>query len=273
MSALVTADELDNLLEQPRVRVLDASYGQAFFPLGIAGAVDFNIDDIANPHSPFAHTVPSAAIFAEKMGKLGLRNNDLIIVYDRSGIAMAAARAWWMFRLYGHNNVKILDGGLPAWIDAEFPLAEKSAEAEGSSFTATFQAPLLKQLEDIHDNLRSKEFIVLDARDPLRYAGEAADPRPNVQTGHIPASINVPFFNLLNENGTLKSVAELKEIFQTAQVPLNLPLTCSCGSGVTACVIALALFELGIEKTSIYDGSWAEWGADADLPKTKGYKP
>ncbi len=260
MSALITAAELKKILSQPHVKVLDASYNLPPSAMGIPGAQDFNIDDVADPVSPFAHTIPTEEIFAAKAGACGIGNDDLVVVYDRNGIAMAAARVWWMYRLFGHENVKILDGGLPAWVKAGYAPAEKAAAAPApATFTVKFRPELLKRLNQVTDNLIRKGFTVLDARDTKRY-----------EDGHIPDALNLPFSNLVNPDGTLKPKEQLEKAFQTSSADLKKNIACSCGSGVTACVVALALYELGHKDVAVYDGSWTEWGANTVLPKLKG---
>lgn len=268
MSALISAGELEKILKLPDVKVLDASYNLPPSVMGIPGALDFDIDDVADPAAPLAHTVPSAEIFSAKVGALGISNSDLVIVYDRSGLAMAAARGWWMFRLFGHGNVRVLDGGLPAWVHAGFSIGEKAATSTPVSFKVSFRGELLKTADQLIENLDAKNFTVLDARDAARFRGDMPDPRPHVQTGHIPGSRNIPFMQLLNRDGTLKIRQELEKEFQS--LSLQNKFACSCGSGVTACVVALALHELGHKDAAIYDGSWAEWGSNAALPKAKG---
>lgn len=253
MSALISPAELQKILHQPDVKILDASYGLPPSSQGIPGVVDFDIDDVADPDASFAHTIPTADIFADKLGNRGIGNDDLVIVYDRNGLAMAAARAWWLFRLFGHSKVKVLNGGLPAWTRAGGAVVEKSAGVPTPApFEASFKADLFKSLDQIEENMHTKNFTLLDARDAGRYGGKP----PN---GHIPGSLNIPFFSLLNPDGTLQSPENLEKIFLAAAVPLQDTLACSCGSGVTACVVALALHELGRKNVAVYDGSWTEW--------------
>ncbi len=259
MTALFTAAELKGVLNNKNVKVVDASYNQPLSAEGIPGAIDFDIDDIANKDSHFAHTVPTADVFAAKVGGLGIGNDDLVVVYDRKGISMAAARAWWMFRLFGHENVRILNGGLPAWTAAGFPTEKKNAEPEPVPYTAKTNNALLKQVEQMAGNLLRKEFSVIDARDTARF-----------EAGHIPDSYSLPYTGLISEDGTLKPVPELEKAFADAQVGSPKAITCSCGSGVTACVLALALFEMRHKDAAVYDGSWTEWNALSMLPKLTG---
>jgi thiosulfate/3-mercaptopyruvate sulfurtransferase len=259
MSALISAAELKSLLGKPNVKVLDASYNQPPSAMGIEGALDFDIDAIADLSSPFTHTVPSAEVFAQKVGALGISNDDLIIVYDRAGIAMAAARAWWMFRLFGHDNVKILNGGLPGWLKAGNMPALKGHSPKPATFKAALRPELLKLKGDMLANVSDKTFAVVDARDSIRFGN-----------GHIPGSVNTPYITLIGPTGELKPRDHIERIFQVAPVPVNENIACSCGSGVTACVIALALHELGHTNAAVYDGSWTEWGADPAMPKAQG---
>lgn len=272
-SALISAEELHGLLGRPDLRVLDASYNQPDFPHGVPGAVDFDIDDIADPQAPLAHTIPSAELFAEKVGKLGVGNDDTVVVYDRAGLYMAASRAWWMFRLFGHDRVRVLNGGLPAWVAAGYPVKEKSPSPSGGrgAFAASFRPHLVKYKNDIRDNIGRQDFTVLDARDARRYAGEVPEPKPGLATGHIPLSLSVPFMTLIDPaTGKMKPPGDLGGLLQ---VDRDKPIAVSCGSGVTACVVALALFETGTRDAAIYDGSWTEWGGDPELPKTTGSAP
>lgn len=273
-SALISAKELAGIIGKPRVRVLDASYGQPPSANGIEGAVDFDIDYIADLAAPLPHTLPRPETFGELVGKLGISNDDEVIVYDRSGVAFAAARAWWMFRTFGHDNVRLLNGGLPAWNAAGLPVVRKNAAPTPAFFAVNFRRELFKKQQDMLDNLTSKKFTVLDARDTQRYSGEIPDPRPNVAAGHIPGSYSLPFTDLLSADGrTFKPAAELGEALKKSGADLSGPVACSCGSGVTACVIALALHETGHPDAAIYGGSWTEWGSNPNLPKKRGNEP
>ena len=259
-SALITASELNSILSQPRVKVLDASHNLPPSSRGIPGARDFNIDDVADPVSPFAHTVPTEEIFAAKVRELGISNDDLVVVYDRGGIAMAAARAWWMFRLFGHDNVKILNGGLPAWTKAGYATGEKASDVPAPVFLTTKLRPeLLKNITQMAENVSRKDFTVIDARDSKRF-----------EAGHIPNSLSTPYATLVDAEGALKPKDELEKTFKAAKVDPQQKIACTCGSGVTACVVALALHELGHKNAAVYDGSWTEWGASPSLPKATG---
>jgi thiosulfate/3-mercaptopyruvate sulfurtransferase len=254
MSALISAAELKAL---PQAKILDASWNLPPSGEAIPGARNFSIDDIADPLSPFAHTIPTEEVFAAKVRELGIGSQDFVVVYDRNGVSLAAARAWWMFRLFGHDNVKVLNGGLPAWKKAGYATQPKPTDIPAPGlFKAKLHPELLRTVGQITDNLLRKSLTVLDARDTKRF-GE----------GHIPESVNVPYTTLIDADGALKPAEELAKQFK---VDTQKKLACSCGSGVTACVIALALYELGNHSAAVYDGSWTEWGSISTLPKMTG---
>lgn len=269
-SALISAQELAAILHQPHVRVLDATYGQPPAALGIEKSVHFDIDLIADTAAPLAHTIPSTERFAAEIGKLGIGNDNLVVVYDQSGMAFAAARVWWMLRLFGHDNVRVLDGGLPAWRAAGLPLTPKTAVPQPVSFTARFRPELFKQREDMLANITDGAFTVLDARDPRRFSGELPEPRPGMASGHIPGARSTFFGDLIDPaTGRLRTAAALKQHFDSENIQLSKPIACSCGSGVTACVVALALHEIGITDVAIYGGSWSEWATTPGMPVEK----
>lgn len=270
-TALISAEELNQWLGKPGIKIIDASYHLMDNGQRIPGAVDFDIDDVAAPGARFPHTLPSPELFADKVGKLGISNNDRVIVYDRAGLHMAASRVWWMFRIFGHDNVQVLNGGFPVWALRGFPVQQGPSAPEAASFTASYRPGLFKTQSDIADNLVKHDFTVLDARDPRRYSGEV---EPNTG-GHIPGSVNTPFMAMIDPaTGLVKSPELLQKTFKHIGLDPNAkPLAISCGSGVTACVVALGLHEIGIENAAIYGGSWTEWSHDPSLPKKQGSQP
>lgn len=269
-SALISVEQLATILHEPQVRVIDATFGQPPSGMGIEKAVHFDIDRIADTSAPLAHTIPSAAVFGDEIGKLGIGNDDHVVIYDQTGMAFAAARVWWMLRLFGHDKVQVLDGGLPAWRAAGLPLVAKAVTTQPVFYTAQFRPELFKQQTDILGNLGHNYFSVVDARDPKRFSGAVPEPRPNMESGHIPGSTNVFFGSLINpDDGRLLPREAIRAAFADAGTPLDRPVTCSCGSGVTAGVLALALYEIGHKNAAIYGGSWSEWAITPGIPVEK----
>lgn len=266
-SALVSTQWLSENLGNPRIRIIDATYfppnikRQAFeeYMAGhIPGAVFFNIDDIADTSSGLPHMLPDPRFFAEKISALGIRNDDHVVAYDAMGI-FSSPRAWWMLRAMGHNNVSVLDGGLPKWRAENRPLTTDIPQPGRSEFRSNPQPALLRKLSDITHNLQTGAVQLLDARSPGRFAGTEPEVWPGRKSGHIPGARNVPFSTLLTPDQTLKPSAELEQIF--APLTGKKIATC-CGSGVSACVLALGLYEIGQQDVAVYDGSWAEWGLE-----------
>ncbi|MDE1152467.1 MAG: sulfurtransferase [Micavibrio sp.] len=270
-SALISPEDLLKKLDS--VKLIDASWGLTNSNVRIGNAVDFDIDEIADLDAQFTHAIPAPEFFAACVSAMGISNGDHVVVYDRMGMAMAASRVWWMFRLYGHDNVQVLDGGLPAWVRGGHPLQSKSErDIAPGTFTSRFRPEMHKTGADVLANLQSKTFLMLDARDAKRYAGEAPEPRPGMQGGHIPGAISTPFQNLIDPaTGKFKTGAALHA--ELAHVDTSQRVAISCGSGVTACVVALALHEMGKGDAAIYGGSWQEWGGNPALPRTQGMKP
>lgn len=278
--ALVTTDWLEAHLSDRSVKILDASY---FVPGGtepaktqydeghIPGAVFFDIDDVADSAQPKDHAFPTAEIFAAKVGALGIGNNDHVIVYDHLGGACAAARVWFMFHAFGHRNISVLDGGRTKWIAESKPLSKDTDAVSAQAFRAQPPTGRLHPKDDLQANIKTGEFQVLDARSKGRFEGTEPEPRAGQRSGHIPGSLNLPFSTLFDgETKTWKAANEISNAFAEAGVDLKKPLVTSCGSGVTACALALGAYLVGHGETAIYDGSWVEWGADETLPLETG---
>jgi thiosulfate/3-mercaptopyruvate sulfurtransferase len=229
----------------------------------IPGAMFFDIDDISDEKSPLPHTLPPAAKFASRMRKMGIGDGMRIIAYDTEGL-YSAARVWWMFRVMGHADVAVLNGGLKKWKAEGRPVTDDVTQLRTPRhFTARLHHELVRDKADVMGLIGSKTVQIVDARAAARFAGTAPEPRAGLRSGHIPSSKNVPFGSLLNADGTMKSEAELTAVFKSAGVDPAKPVVASCGSGVTAGVIALALARLGQTDAAVYDGSWSEWGLES----------
>jgi thiosulfate/3-mercaptopyruvate sulfurtransferase len=232
----------------------------------IPGALFFDIDDISDKSSALPHMLPPPELFASRMKKMGIGDGMQVIAYDSEGL-YSAARVWWMFRAMGHEDVRVLNGGLKKWKAEGRPLEDGEPRKRSERhFTAMLNAELVRDAGDVRGLIGSKTAQIVDARAAARFEGTVPEPRAGLRSGHIPGSRNVPFASLLNADGTLRAAAELRSIFRSAGVDTAKPVVASCGSGVTAGVVALALAILGRPDVAVYDGSWTEWGADANLP-------
>ena len=265
-SALITSHDAFEILKEnlDSVKIFDATYPPRANGAFIPNSIIFDIDDIADPENPMPHMVPPVEIFAAKMQNLGIKNSDTIIIYDAHGIHMAAARAWWMMRLFGHDNVRVINGGLPAWAASGLPLAPAPTNPQEISevYQPNFQDHLLVDRDQMQTIVETQSAMILDARPRERFLGLSAEPRANMRAGHMPHAVNVPTGSLLDP-----ATGGMKQVPPLPACDSNLPIVTTCGSGVTACVIALALFEAGKRDVAVYDGSWAEWGNAAfDLP-------
>lgn len=236
----------------------------------IPNALFFDIDDLIDEKSSLPHMLPSTVKFASRMKKMGVGDGTRIVVYDSVGM-YSACRAWWTFRVMGHEDVAVLDGGLKKWL-AEGRAVEDGPPPKRSErhYTPRFNAELVRDLDDIKALVAARDCQLVDARPAARFEGTEPEPRPGVRSGHIPGSRNVPYSALINDNGTFKSKDELMAVFKSAGIDPHKDVVTTCGSGVTASILALALAVLGQTNAPVYDGSWAEWGANADLPVSTG---
>ncbi len=279
-TALVSTDWLAEHLDAPDVRVVDATLylpneaGDAradYEAEHIPGAVFFDIDEIADETSPLPHMLPSPEKFAARVRRLGLGDGNRIVVYDRHGLR-SAARVWWTFRVMGHRDVAVLDGGLPKWKAEGRPLDDRPVQPVERHFTARFDRTGLRDKGQLLRNLESGREQVLDARARERFEGSAGEIWPGRRPGRIPQSLNLPFTRLFDpQDGTLLPEPQLRERFAEAGVDLGKPVVTTCGSGVTACILALGLARIGHRDVAVYDGSWAEWGLpEAETPVATG---
>ena len=271
---LVRTDWLYQHLGDPDLRILDGSYylpdagrdGKAEYDRGhIPGARFFDIDEIADTRSAVPHMAPPVEKFMSRMRAMGVGDGHQVVVYDGSGL-FSAARVWWMFRLMGKTDVAVLDGGYPKWLAEGRPTEDLPPVLKERHMTVQRQAHFVRDVTQVAAAAKLGDHAILDARGPGRFAGSEPEPREGMRAGHMPGAINVHYATLLNEDGTMKHVAQLKTIFEASGADLTKPVITTCGSGVTAAILSLALERIGHRNHSLYDGSWAEWGRFDQLP-------
>lgn len=272
----VSSDWLHAHIDDPDVSIVDASWylptmlsngiprdGKSEFDTQhIPGAVFFDIDAITEPGSTLPHTLASAEVFADKMSALGISEQNTIVVYDGMGL-FSAPRAWWNFRVMGAARVMILDGGLPKWLQENLPVTSDAGLRTPKTFNAKFDHSTVVSFNEMKSIVSKGDGQVVDARPEGRFAGADPEPRPGVRSGHMPGANSVPFSALAN-HGQLRSPDELRQVFASAGINLDEPVATTCGSGVTAAALTLALETIGHQKHVLYDGSWAEWGGRDD---------
>jgi thiosulfate/3-mercaptopyruvate sulfurtransferase len=267
-NALVTTAWLGDHLNAPDVRVVDASWHppqsgrngyEEYQSAHVPGAAFFDIDDIRDLDSDLPHMLPSAEKFSSRVRRMGLGDGNRIIVYDGAG-CLSAARVWWMFRVFGHHDVAVLDGGFPKWRAEGRPVEDLPPHPRERHFTARLNTLMVRDLKQMKANVSSGREQVLDARSAGRFAGTEPEPRPGLAGGHIPGSTSIPYTALLDPAArTFLPAESLKEILRGHGIDLDRPIVTTCGSGVTAAIVSLALHAVGCGNTALYDGSWTEW--------------
>ncbi|WP_371426179.1 3-mercaptopyruvate sulfurtransferase [Tardiphaga sp.] len=276
---LVSTEWLAAHLDDPKVKVIDASFkmpGVLPLPIDdylaahIPGAVFFDVDAISDHSVDLPHMYPDAAQFARDISALGISSDDTVVVYDAGGW-VAAPRAWWMFLSYGHTNVKVLDGGLKKWKAEGRATETGKASPKPGTFSATLDKSYVRSKAQVVANLDSRKEQLIDARAANRFEGSVPEPRAGIRSGHIPGSRNLPY-NLLFDaaTGTMKPIDELRKAFAGTGLELDKPIVTTCGSGVSAAVLTLALYRLGVRGSALYDGSWSEWGRPDGPPVATG---
>jgi thiosulfate/3-mercaptopyruvate sulfurtransferase len=276
---LVSTDWLAAHLGDPHVKIIDASYkmpgvlplpSDDFLAAHIPGAVFFNVNTIADPNDPRPHMYPGAEQFARDVSALGISSDDTVVAYD-SGAWVAAPRAWWMFLSFGHPNVRVLDGGLQKWKAEGRAVASGAVTPKPGKFRARLDPRYVRSKQQLLDNLQTNCEQLVDARPRARFEGTVVEPWPGRRSGHIPGSRNVPYAELFDaRTGAMKPLDELRKAFTGAGIDMTRPIVTTCGSGVSALVLTLALYRLGVRGTALYDGSWAEWGLPDGPPIATG---
>ena len=273
--SLVSTGWLAANLTNDAVRIVDSSWYMPdqerdakaeFTARHIPGAVFFDIDGIADRDSALPHMMPDAETFAASVGALGIGNGSSVVVYDTHGL-FSAGRVWWMFRVFGHDDVAILDGGFPKWVREDRATEPGAPQPTPARFDARLDPGMVRDFDQVLANIESRDAQVIDARGSPRFTASVPEPRAGLRGGHIPGSVNLPYGDLLKaEDGTLLAATDLAKAFSQAGADLATPVIATCGSGVTAAALVFALHLLGKDDAAIYDGSWSEWGGREDAP-------
>lgn len=272
--ALVSTEWLAENLRDPKVKILDASHHlptagrnakAEYDEKHIPGAIFFDIDAVSDHDSDLPHMWPSAEQFAKQIGALGIGNDDKVVVYDTAG-PTGAARVWQTFRIFGHTNVAVLNGGLRKWLAEDRPVTAEVKEYAPREFKAAKNDAMIRSRQQMLANIEHPAEQVVDARAEGRFYAREPEPRAGMRGGHIPGSLNMPYPKILGEHGQYKSADDIRKAFADAGLNFNQPAATTCGSGVTACTLALGLFLIGKSDVAIYDGSWSEWGSRQDTP-------
>lgn len=272
---LVSTAWLQDHLDAPDIVIIDASWHlptaardpkAEYLEEHVPGALYFDIDDLSDEASDLPHMLPSPIKFSSRMRKMGIGDGKRIIAYDSAGL-FSAARAWWMFRIFGHEDVAILDGGFPKWLAEERPTEDgPPAPRQERHFSARQQSTMVRDKDDILSAINNGSAQIADARSASRFTGVEKEPRAGLRSGHMPGACNVHYASLLKQDGTFKAATEIKQSFLDAGIDLDRPVITSCGSGVTAAILSLGLSLIGHDDNALYDGSWTEWGGLADVP-------
>lgn len=271
-SPIVSTQWLADHLASPDLVVVDGSMflpqagrdaGKEYLQAHIPGAIRFDIDEISDHDSELPHTLPQPNLFSSKMRKLGIGDGQTIIAYDSLGY-YSAPRVWWMLKIMGAKDVHVLDGGLKKWVAENRPVESGPVVRPERHFTARMNHSAVTDLESMKAAIQNGTWQILDARSSERFKGEIPEPRAGLRAGHMPGAINLPFTSLVNDDGTLKEQEDLKRILDDLGLKLDQPIATTCGSGVTAAVLTLALTLVGARDVKLYDGSWSEWGASQE---------
>ncbi|MEM7547417.1 MAG: 3-mercaptopyruvate sulfurtransferase [Pseudomonadota bacterium] len=275
---LVSTGWLEDHLKAPDVKVVDATWRlpgadgdprSEYEAAHIPGTVFFDISEVSDKTSALPTMLPQVEKFVSRVRAMGIGDGHRVVVYDQDG-QFAAARVWWMFRVFGHRDVAVLDGGLKVWMAEGRPVEDLPPVTRDRHYTGRKDASLVRDVTQVAGAIKLGEEHIVDARSPARFRGDEPEPRDGMRAGHMPGAKNVHYASLLGEDGRMKPVAETRAIFEEAGVDLTKPIITTCGSGISAAILNLALVRLGHTRNSLYDGSWSEWGAYPDLPVERG---